>query len=231
MRIDPIRSNFYQGTGAYAWQLAEYLQHNHADEDGRYQLSKAVPPVLPSPATIHPEFLAADTVVRWSKAVRITHNAPQIIGARGVRSSLVVVESTQAFAGIRHRDAIALEEGVTAGSMSDIEINGKIYNARKLLVTLRRHGFIETDRKPTLSSATHYMIEPTCFLIETPGIGNIAINQLNGRMIRLSATSNNIFDHSNHPYKMPKSPPSSVDQFIEAGMLRVVSMENPIEND
>jgi hypothetical protein len=225
MRIDPIRLNFYQGTGAYAWQLAEYLQHSDADDDCSYELSRAGPPILLSPFASYPEFLAEDVMVRWSVAARIIHNAPQIIGERGVRSSLVVVDSAQAFAGVRHGDAIALEEGVTAGALSDIEINGRAYDARKVLVTLHRHGLIDVDREFTISTATHYVIEPTCILVDTPEIGCMVINQLNGRMIRLNEMVDRIYDREGIIDKIPQSLQSSISKLVEAGILRLISVE------
>lgn len=231
MRTDPIRPNFYQSTGGYAWQLAEYLQCNQADDNRSFNLSKSVPPKLPDPLVSYPEFLAAGSSVRWSAAARITHNTPQIVGARGIRSSLVVVESTQAFGGFRHGDSIVLERGTTAGSLSDIEINGKAYDAGTLLVTLHRHGFIETDEKFPTSPPTRYMIEPTCALVDAPGIGRVAINQLNGRTIRLSETSQRIFDQDNDLEKIPKPLHASVIIFVEAGMLRLISREKTIGHD
>lgn len=92
MRTDPIRPNFYQGTGGYVWQLAEYLQCGQTDANHTYTLSKSIPPKLPSLLATYPEFLAPFSSVKWSVATHVTQNTPRLIGARGIRSSLVVVE-------------------------------------------------------------------------------------------------------------------------------------------
>ncbi|WP_454738908.1 hypothetical protein [Cupriavidus necator] len=115
--------------------------------------------------------------------------------------------------------------------MSEIEINGKAYDAGILLVTLHRHGFIETDQEFPTSPPIRYMIEPTCALVDAPGIGRVAINQLNGRTIRLGETSQRIFDQENHLEKIPKPLHASIVMFVEAGMLRLISGEKTIEHD
>src|SRR5689334_13380350 len=67
-------SQFLSWHGGYAWQLAEYLQDNHADGNGSYTLSKSIPPELQNPLATYPEFLDPDRSVTWSRSARITHN-------------------------------------------------------------------------------------------------------------------------------------------------------------
>lgn len=222
MRTDPIRPNFYQGAGGYAWQLAEYLQGHQAEENGIYTLSKSMPPELRNPLATCPEFLTPDRSVRWSKSVRITHNTHQLVGARGVRSSLVVVESAQAFGGFRPEDVQALTEGTTVGALRGMEINGVAHEAGTLLVALYRHGFIETDQTFPTSAPVHYTIEPTCIIADAPGIGRVAINQLNGRTIRLSEASQGIFSVDQRLNEIPESRHPDIVHFVEAGMLRLI---------
>ncbi|WP_226377175.1 MULTISPECIES: hypothetical protein [Burkholderia] len=231
MRTDPIRPNFYQGTGGYAWQLAEYLQGDQADGNGSYTLSKSMPPELRNPLATCPECLAPDRSVRWSKSVRITRNTPRLVGARGIRSSLVVVASAQAFGGFRHEDIHALAEGTTVGALPSMEINGAVHEAATLLVALYRHGFIETDQEFPASPPVRYMIEPTCIVADAPGIGRVAINQLNGRTIRLSEASRDIFSLGKLLNEIPKSLHPNIIHFAEAGMLRLISGGNAHAHD
>lgn len=226
MRTDPIQPNFYQGTGGYISQLAEYLQGNLVNDNGSYRLSKPMPPKLRSQLVVCPKFLASDRSVRWSNSVCITSNTPQLIGARGMRSSLVVVESAQASGGFSHKDVQALAEGTTVGALSNIEINGVAHKADTLLVGLYRHGFIETDEVFPAFHPTYYMIEPTCILPDAPGIGRVAINQLNGRTIRLSEVSQDIFFPDKPLKKIPEPLHQNIITFVEAGMLRLVSGES-----
>ncbi|MFJ2992378.1 hypothetical protein [Pandoraea sp. NPDC087047] len=231
MNADPIRPNFYQGTGGYAWQLAEYLQGVRADGNGSYTLSKSRPPELRNPLATCPEFLAPDRRVRWSKSVRITRNTPQLIGARGIRSSLVVVENTQTFAGFRHEDVQALAQGTTIDALRSLEINGVVHEAGTLLIALYRHGFIETDRTFPKSPALRYMIEPTCIVADAPGIGRVAINQLNGRTIRLSEASQDIFSAGKPLSEIPESLHPNIVHFVKADMLRLISGGNTCAHD
>ncbi|MGT0196847.1 hypothetical protein ACVHYJ_33065 [Burkholderia pyrrocinia] len=231
MRTDPIRPNFYQGTGGYVWQLAEYLQCSQTDASRDYTLIKSIPPQLPNPLATCPESLAPDSSVRWSAATRITHNIPRLIGPRGVRSSLVVVESAQAFGGFRHENAQALEKKTTVGSFSDIEINGVIYDAGMILVTLYRHGFIETNQEFPTSPPVRFMIEPTCTIVDAIGIGRVVVNQFNGRTIRLSEVSQRIFFGDNLLENMPESLHPNIVTFVEAGMLRLLSGGNTCGHD
>ncbi|MCF1441451.1 hypothetical protein ACI2VK_13650 [Ralstonia nicotianae] len=231
MRTDPIRPNFYQGTGGYAWQLAEYLQGDQADGNGSYTLRKSMPPALRNPLATCPEFLAPDSSVRWSKSARITRNTPRLVGARGIRSSLVVVESAQAFGGFRHEDVQALAEGTTVGALPGMEINGVVHEAGTLLVALYRHGFIETDQAFPASPPVRYMIEPTCIVADAPGIGRVAINQLNGRTIRLSEASQGIFSPDKLLNEIPESLHPNIVHFVEAGMLRLISGGNARAHD
>ncbi|SAL21436.1 hypothetical protein AWB71_01062 [Caballeronia peredens] len=231
MRTDPIRPNFYQGTGGYAWQLAEYLQGDQSDGNGNYALCKSTPPELRNPLAPCRAFLAPDRSVRWSSSVRITHDTPRLVGARGIRSSLVVVESAQAFGGFRREDARALAEGTTVGALPRMEINGVMHDASTLLVALYRHGFIETDEAFPASPPVRYIIEPTCIVTDAPGIGRVAINQLNGRTIRLSETSQEILSLNKLLNEIPEPLHSSIDHFVKAGMLRLISGENARAHD
>ncbi|BDD93447.1 hypothetical protein PanNE5_28870 [Pandoraea sp. NE5] len=223
MRTDPIQPNFYRGTGGYAWQLAEYLQGGHGDENGSYTLCKSIPPQLHNPLAACPEFLQPHHLVRWSRSVRIAHDTPRLVGTRGVRSSLVVVESAQAFGGFRHADVQALVGGTTVGALSGMEVNGVVHEAATLLVALYRHGFIELDEAFPASPAVRYMIEPTCRFADAPGIGRVVINQLNGRTIRLSEASQRIFSLDEQWKAIPESVPLNIANFVEAGMLRLLS--------
>lgn len=221
MRTDPIRPNFYQGTGAYARHLAEYLQGSHVHINGDYALSKSKPPELRNPLATCPESLDPDRFVRWSRAVRITRNTPQLVGARGTRSSLVVAESAQAFGGFCAGDAHALAEGTTVGALQGMELNGVVHEADTLLVALYRHGFIETDLALPATPPLRYMIEPTCIVTDAPGIGPVAINQLNGRTIRLNEAAQRIFSSDSFLHELPEPPYPDIVHFVEAGMLRL----------
>lgn len=234
MTTDPVRLNFYQGTGGYAWQLAEYLLGHHADaNDGNvsYTLSKSMPPELRNPLATCPECLAPDRSVRWSRSARIAPNTPQLVGTRGKRSSLVVVASAQAFGGFRQDDVEALAEGTTVGELPRMEINGVVHEACTLLVALYRHGFIETDQIFPASPPARYLIEPTCIVTTASGVGCVAINQLNGRTIRLSETSQRIFSAAQPSAEISEPLPPNIVRFVEAGMLRLISGENARAHD
>ncbi|VVE55948.1 hypothetical protein PHO31112_05043 [Pandoraea horticolens] len=226
MRTDPIRPNFYRGTGGYAWQLAEYLQSNQADRSGNDPLDKSLPPILQNPLATCPEFLALDRSVRWSRLARITPNTPQLVGARGIRSSLVVVASAQVFGGFRHEDAQALAEGTTVGALQGMEINGVVHDAGTLLITLYRHGFVEVGQTFPACPPVSYMIEPTCIVVDAPGVGHVAVNQLNGRTVRLNETSQRIFSQDKLLNEIPESLRPNIIHFVEAGMLRLTSGGN-----
>lgn len=231
MRTDPIRPNFYQGTGGYAWQLAEYLLGQHAEGSVSYALSKSMPPEPWNPLATCPEYLAPDSSVRWSGSVRIARNTPQLVGTRGIRSSLVVVERAQAFAGFRHEDVEALAEGTTVAALPCMEINGVVHEARTLLVALYRHGFIETDQVFPASPPVRYLIEPTCVITGARGMGRVVINQLNGRTIRLSETSERLFSPIKPSIEIPESLPANIVHFVKAGMLRLISRGNACAHD
>ncbi|MDN7864541.1 hypothetical protein QZM19_14185 [Burkholderia multivorans] len=226
MRTDPIRPNFYQGTGGYAWQLAEYLQGNHSDANSHYTLGKSMPPELLNPLAAYPAFLARDCWVRWSRSVRVTRDVPRLIGTRGVRSSLVVVEGAQAFGGFRDEDVQALTEGTTVDALPRLEINGVPHETGTLLIALYRHGFIEIDQTFSASPPVRYLIEPTCIVADAPGIGRVAINELNGRTIRLSETSQRLFFLTTPSDKIPEPLHSTIVHFAKAGMLRLISGGN-----
>ena len=231
MRTDPIRPNFYRGTGGYAWQLAEYLQGDHSSNSGSEPLGKPMPPKLRNALATFPEFLAPDRSVMWSKSARITTNTPRLVGTRGIRSSLVVVASAEVFGAFRCEDAQALAEGVTVGALQGIEINGVLHDAGTLLIALYRHGFIEVDQTFPASPPVSYMVEPTCIVVGAPGIGRVAINQLNGRTIRLSDTSYRIFSQENRLDETPESLLPNMIHFVEAGMLRLISRGDTHANE
>jgi hypothetical protein len=231
MRTDPIRPNYYQGTGGYAWQLAEYLQGHWADGNGSYTLSKSTPPELPNPLATWPECLAPDRSVRWSKSARITRNTPRLVGARGGRSSLVVVESAQAFGEFRPEDVQALEEWTTVGTLCGMEFNGVMHEAATLLVALCRHGFIETDQTFPASAPVRYTIEPTCIVVDAAGVGRVAINQLSGRTIRLSEASQRIFSRDKPLNEITEPMDPNIVHFVAAGMLRLISGGNTRAHD
>ncbi|RQR40595.1 hypothetical protein DIE22_04850 [Burkholderia sp. Bp9142] len=142
-----------------------------------------------------------------------------------------MVESAQAFGGFRHEDVEALTEGTTVGALQYMEINGVAHEACTLLVALYRHGFIETDQVFPASPPVRYLIEPTCIITNAPGFGRVAINQLNGRTIRLSETSRHIFSPPKPSTELPESLPPNIVHFVEAGMLRLISGENSRAHD
>ncbi|WP_230947541.1 hypothetical protein [Burkholderia territorii] len=231
MRTDPIRPNFYRGTGGYAWQLAEYLQGGHVQVDSNYTLGKSMPSELRNPLAAYPESLSPDSSVRWARSVRITRGTPRLVGARGIRSSLVVVESAQAFGGFRDEDVQALVEGTTVKAWPNVEINGVLHKTDTLLIALYRHGFIETDQTFPASPPLRYLIEPTCIVSDAPGIGRVAINQLNGRTIRLSEASQRIFSPDTIAEEITETLPPTVAHFAKAGMLRLISGGNARATD
>jgi len=112
-----------------------------------------------------------------------------------------------------------------------MEINGVVHEACTLLVALYRHGFIETDQVFPASTPARYMIEPTCITANAPGIGRVAINQLNGRTIRLSETSQRIFSPAKPSNAIPESLRPNIVRFVEAGMLRLISGGNAHAHD
>jgi hypothetical protein len=207
------------------WQLAEYLQGRTLDVAESYAIEKSTPPVLPDPLTVCPGKLAQDSSVKWSRSVRITHDTPQLLGTRGRRSSLVVVEGAQAFGGFCQEDAQALAEGTTVSALRRLDLNGVTHETGSLLVALYRHGFIETDESFPTSAPDQYAIEPTCTVVDAAGMGRVAINQLNGRTIRLNEDAQRIFA-SDRPFNdMQQALYETVIHFVRAGMLRLISGE------
>lgn len=117
------------------------------------------------------------------------------------------------------------------GALPGMEINGVMHEAGTLLVALYRHGFIETDQAFPASPPVRYMIEPTCIVADAPGIGRVAINQLNGRTIRLSEASQGIFSLGKLLNEIPESLHPNIVHFVEAGMLRLISGGNAHAHD
>lgn len=223
MRTDPIRPNFYRGAGGYAWQLAEYLQSGQIGYNANAPLDKSLPPKLRNPLATCPEFLSQDCSVRWSSSANMTPNTPRLVGARGTRSSLVVVARSQAFGEFHHEDAQMLAEGTTVGALQGMEFNGVKHDTGTLLVALYRHGFVEIDQIFPHSLPASYLIEPTCIVVDSPCVGQVAINQLNGRTIRLSETSQRIFSQDTCLDEISESLSPNIIHLVEAGMLRLIS--------
>ncbi|WP_375626861.1 hypothetical protein [Bartonella sp. MU37NMGALS] len=92
------------------------------------------------------------------------------------------------------------------------------------MISLLRHGLIETDQKAfSENDATALLREPTCIIIDS-SLGSLAINQLNGRTIRLHEKTKHLLKQATTPMHIQYPLEDSIKFFIKAGMLRLVKL-------
>ncbi|WP_017195972.1 hypothetical protein [Bartonella birtlesii] len=54
MQQDPIGLNFYNGTGSYVWQLADYMRHDCHESSHTLELQKPTPPIAINFFAVYP---------------------------------------------------------------------------------------------------------------------------------------------------------------------------------
>lgn len=222
MQQDPIGLNFYNGTGGYVWQLADYMLHNLHESPHTLELQKPTPPTTLHSFAVYPRELNPLARIQWAKNVQIIRNKPALIGKRQIQPVTVVSTKGAAFGGFDFPTSQALREGCLVQSLGEIQFNGTLLAAGSLLISLLRHGLIEADQKAfSQDDATALLREPTCRIINSP-LGTLAINQLNGRTIRLHEKTKHLLKQATTPMHIQYPIEDSVKFFVKAGMLRLV---------
>ncbi|MCZ2159207.1 hypothetical protein NPX99_08125 [Bartonella sp. 220] len=224
MQQDPIGLNFYNGTGGYVWQLADYMLHNCYESSHTLELQKPIPPIAINSFAVYPLELNPLARIQWAQDVQITRNKPALIGKRQIQSITVVSIKGAAFGGFDFRTFETLRESCLVQSLEEIQFNGSIFTAGSLLISLLRHNLIETDQKAfSQDDATVLLREPTCMIIDSL-LGTLAINQLNGRTIRLHEKTKHLLKQAITPMHIRHPLTDSMKFFIKAGMLRLVKL-------
>ncbi|WP_273789635.1 hypothetical protein [Bartonella sp. ML70XJBT] len=222
MQQDPIGLNFYNGTGGYVWQLADYMLHDCQESSYTLELQKPTPPIVINSFAVYPSKLNPLSRVQWAKDIQIIKNKPALIGKRQIQPITVVSTKSRAFGGFDSLTFAALYDGCSVQFLKEIKLNGCLLDVNNLLISLLRHGLIQTDQQTfSKDDATTLLREPTCRIVNSP-LGSLAINQLNGRTIRLNEKTRPLLQkattgiHLQHPIEQ------TATFFIKAGMLRLV---------
>ncbi|EJF84900.1 hypothetical protein MCU_00008 [Bartonella elizabethae Re6043vi] len=222
MQQDPIGLNFYHGTGGYVWQLADTIQHDLKQNIHTLALQKPTPPLAINSFAVYPYKLPPSAHVQWAKDVQIIKNKPALIGKRQIQPITAVSTKSSAFGGFDLLTFEALYEGCSVQSLKEIKLNGCLFDANSLLISLLRHGLIQTDQ-PAFSKdhATALLREPTCRIVNSP-LGILAINQLNGRTIRLNEKTKPLLQKATTEMHLQHPIEQTITFFVKAGMLRLV---------
>ncbi|MGF7158001.1 hypothetical protein [Bartonella heixiaziensis] len=224
MQQDPIGLNFYNGTGGYVWQLADYMRHNCHESSLTLELQKPTPPIAINSFAVYPRELNPLSRVQWAKDVQITRNKPALIGKRQIQPVTVVSTKGAAFGGFDFPTFEALHEGCLVQSLREIQFNGTLLASGSLLISLLRHGLIKTDQKAfSENDATALLLEPTCIIIDS-SLGTLAINQLNGRTIQLHEKTKPLLKQATTPIRIQYPLEDSIKFFVKAGMLRLIKL-------
>ncbi|WP_375642631.1 MULTISPECIES: hypothetical protein [unclassified Bartonella] len=222
MQQDPIGLNFYHGTGGYVWQLADYMQHDLNENIHTLALQKPTPPIAINSFAVYPRTLAPLAHVQWAKNIQIIKNKPALIGKRQIQPITVVSTKSCAFAGFDLPTFAALHEGCSVQSLKEIKLNGYLFEVNSLLISLLRHGLIQTDQKAfSPDHATALLREPTCRIVNS-SLGTLAINQLNGRTIRLNEKTKPLLQKATTEMHLQHPIEQTTTFFIKAGMLRLI---------
>ncbi|WP_375674417.1 hypothetical protein [Bartonella sp. CL100XZDX] len=92
------------------------------------------------------------------------------------------------------------------------------------MISLLQHGLIETDQKAfSENDATALLREPTCIIIDS-SLGSLAINQLNGRTIRLHEKTKHLLKQATTPMHIQHPLEDSIKFLVKAGMLRLIKL-------
>ncbi|WP_375671302.1 hypothetical protein [Bartonella sp. CL434QHHD] len=224
MQQDPIGLNFYNGTGGYVWQLADYMRHDCHEISHTLELQKPTPPIAINSFAVYPSELNPLSRVQWAKDVQIIKNKPALIGKRQIQPITIVSTKGAAFGGFDFPTFEALRESCHVQSLREIQFNGTLLASGSLLISLLRHGLIETDQKAfSENDATALLREPTCIIIDS-SLGSLAINQLNGRTIRLHEKTKHLLKQATTPMHIQHPIEDSIKFFVKAGMLRLVKL-------
>ncbi|ACS51718.1 hypothetical protein [Bartonella grahamii] len=224
MQQDPIGLNFYNGTGGYVWQLADYMQHNLNESAQTLELQKPIPPTAINSFAVYPRELNPLAHIQWAKDVQIIRNKPALIGKRQIQPVTAVSTKGAAFGGFDFPTSEVLHEGCLVQSFEKIQFNGSLLAAGSLLISLLRHGLIETDQKAfSENDATALLREPPCRIVDSP-LGTVAINQLNGRTIRLHEKTKPLLQKATTEMHLQHPIEQTTTFFIKAGMLRLVKL-------
>ncbi|WP_375610624.1 MULTISPECIES: hypothetical protein [unclassified Bartonella] len=224
MQQDPIGLNFYNGTGGYIWQLADYMLHDLNESIHTLALQKTTPPTAINSFDVYPRELNPLSRVQWAKDVQITRNKPALIGKRQIQPAIVISTKGAAFGGFDFPTFEALREGCLVQSLKEIKLNGCLFDVNSLLISLLRHGLIETNQKAfSKNDATALLREPTCIIIDS-SLGFLAINQLNGRTIRLHEKTKHLLKQATTPMHLQHPLEDSIKFLVKAGMLRLIKL-------
>ncbi|WP_375637055.1 MULTISPECIES: hypothetical protein [unclassified Bartonella] len=224
MQQDPIGLNFYNRTGGYVWQLADYMLHDLNESIHTLELQKPTPPIAINSFAVYPRELNPLSRVQWAKDVQITRNKPALIGKRQIQPITIVSTKGATFGGFDFPIFEALREGCLVQSLKEIKLNGTLLASGSLLISLLRHGLIETDQKAfSENDATALLRETTCRIIDSP-LGTLAINQLNGRTIRLHEKTKHLLQKAATPMHLQYPLEDSIKFLVKAGMLRLLTL-------
>lgn len=222
MQQDPIGLNFYHGTGGYVWQLAETMHHDLDENIHTLALQKPTPPIAINSFAVYPRKLDSLAQVQWAKDVQVIKNKPALIGKRQIQPITVVSTKSFTFGGFDFLTFTALHEGCSVQSLKEIKLNGCLFDADNLLISLLRHSLIQTDQQTfSQDHAIALLREPTCRIVNSP-LGSLAINQLNGRTIRLNDKTKPLLLQAETTMHLQHPIEETTIFFIKAGMLRLV---------
>ncbi|WP_273788678.1 hypothetical protein [Bartonella grahamii] len=222
MQQDPIGLNFYNGTGGYVWQLADYMRHDLNENIHTFALQKPTPTIAINSFAVYPRKLAPLAHIQWAKDVKIIKNKPALISKRQIQPITVVSTKSRAFAGFDLLTFAALHKSCSVQSLKEIKLNGYLFDVDSLLISLLRHGLIKTDPQAfSENDATALLREPTYIIIDS-SLGTLAINQLNGRTIRLNEKTKPLLQKATTEMHLQHPIEQTTTFFIKAGMLRLV---------
>ncbi|WP_375616924.1 MULTISPECIES: hypothetical protein [unclassified Bartonella] len=224
MQQDPIGLNFYNGTGGYVWQLADYMRHDCHESSHTLELQKPTPPIAINSFAVYPRELNPLSRVQWAKDVQIIKNKPALIGKRQIQPITIVSTKGATFGGFDFPTFEALRESCLVQSLREIQFNDTLLAPGSLLISLLQHGLIETDQKAfSENDATALLREPTCIIIDS-SLGSLAINQLNGRTIRLHEKTKHLLKQATTPMHIQHPLEDSIKFLVKAGMLRLIKL-------
>ncbi|WP_244427569.1 hypothetical protein [Bartonella queenslandensis] len=157
---------------------------------------------------------------------KIIKNKPALIGKRQIQPITVVSTKSSAFGGFDFLTFTALHEGCSVQSLKEIKLNGCLFDTDNLLISLLRHSLIQTDQQTFLQDYAIALLReptccPTCRIVNSP-LGSFAINQLNGRTIKLNDKTKPLFLQAETAMHLQHPIEETTIFFIKAGMRRLV---------
>ncbi|WP_375643749.1 MULTISPECIES: hypothetical protein [unclassified Bartonella] len=205
MQQDPIGLNFYNGTGGYVWQLADYMRHDCHESSHTLELQKPTPPIAINSFAVYPSELNPLSHIQWAKDVQIIKNKPALIGKRQIQPITIVSTKGAAFGGFDFPTFEALRESCLVQSLREIQFNGTLLASGSLLISLLQHGSHSNKSTSLFTRSCNRSFTRANSIIIDSSLDTLAINQLNGRTIQLNEKTNPLLQkattkmHIQHP--------------------------------